>query len=451
MAKSHSRRAVLKQAAVATAGLGALSLSGRSPFSFTGSTFAADHPAIGTYPAGSEGSSVFIGIAVPRTGTYAVQGEDELKGYQLAVEHINSGHELIKKISPKTTKGVLGKEVKYGVADSEAKPNTAVQAQSRFITENKAVLLTGSTSSAVAVALNKLAQREKVLYVAGISGSNDTTGKDCVRYGFRQCFYGQTAAAAIGPLMLKTFGKDKKAAYLTPDYTYGHTVQHSMEDYLNKNGGWSTVTNQVAPLGAPDYSTYLLNVANSGADFLLNINWGHDAVLSIQQAKQFGILDKMQLVVPYQTPFLAREAGGGLMAGVLAATDFWWTLEDKFPLAKMFVEAFDKKYGYKPEWGANNAYMEFALWAEAVENAGSFYPPDVIKSYEAGRKIQSTVGEVYFRAADHQLVRPVVIVRGKKPNDMKNKEDFYEVVEIVPGESLMQKPDAFGCQLGDYT
>ena len=26
------------------------------------------------------GNSVFIGIAVPRTGTYAVQGEDELKG-----------------------------------------------------------------------------------------------------------------------------------------------------------------------------------------------------------------------------------------------------------------------------------------------------------------------------------------------------------------------------------
>ena len=61
-------------------------------------------------------------------------------------------------------------------------------------------------------------------------------------------------------------GKNKKAAYLTPDYTYGHTVQKSMEDYLSKNGGWTTVTNQVAPLGAPDYSSYLLNVANSGAD-----------------------------------------------------------------------------------------------------------------------------------------------------------------------------------------
>jgi len=420
------------------------------PTGMVSKAFAADQPPIGTWPVGSQGNSVFIGIAVPRTGTYAVQGEDELKGWQLAVEHINSGNELIRKISPKTKKGVLGKEVKIGVADSAAKPNDAVQAQQRFITENHAVLMTGSTSSAVAVALNKLAQREKVLYVTGISGSNDTTGKDCVRYGFRQNFYGQTAAAAIGPVIEKAYGKNKKAAYLTPDYTYGHTVTKSMQDYL-AGAGWTTVTNQVAPLGAPDYSSYLLNVANSGADVLINVNWGHDAVLSTQQAKQFGILDKMKLVIPYQIPFLAREAGPELTQGVYAATDFWWTLEDRFPLARLFVTDFEKKFGYRPEWGANNAYMSFALWAEAVENAGTFYPPDVIKSYEAGRKIQSTVGEVYFRKEDHQLVRPVVIVQGKKPSEMKNKEDFWNVLEIVPGAPLMQAPDAFGCKLGDYT
>ncbi len=439
----HSRRDFIR---VGLGAAGGLAL----PAGFISQAFAADQPPIGTWPAGASGNSVFIGITVPRTGTYAVQGEDELKGYQLAVEHINAGHPLIKQISPKTRKGVLGKEVKYGVADSAAKPNDAVQAQQRFITENKAILMTGSTSSAVAVALNKLAQREKVLYVAGISGSNDTTGKDCVRYGFRQCIYGQTAAAAIGPVIVKTFGKNRKAAYLTPDYTYGHTVTKSMDDYL-KTAGWTMVTNQVAPLGAPDYSSYLLNVANSGADVLLNVNWGHDAVLSTQQARQFGIFDRMKLVVPYQTPFLAREVGGSLMAGVYAASDFWWTLEDKYPLAKMFVEEFDKKYGYKPRWGAENAYMEFALWAEAVENAGTLYPPDVIKSYETGRKIQSMVGEVYFRKEDHQLVRPVIIIKGKTPKEMRNKEDFYEVVEIVPGAPLMQKPDAFGCHLGAYT
>jgi ABC-type branched-subunit amino acid transport system substrate-binding protein len=443
MSDRNSRRDFIRLGVGAAAGLALPGIAGRA-------LAAENHPPIGTWPAGVSGNSVFIGIAVPRTGTYAVQGEDELKGWMLAVEHLNAGDPLMRQISTKTKKGVLGKEVKYGAADSAAKPNNAVQAEQRFITENHAILMTGSTSSAVAVAMNKLAQREKVLYVTGISGSNDTTGKDCVRYGFRQNFYGQTAAAAIGPVLVKAFGKNKKAAYMTPDYTYGHTVTKSMQDYL-ATAGWTTATNQVSPLGATDYSSYLLNVANSGADVLINVNWGHDAVLSIQQAQKFGILEKMKLAVPYQIPFLAPEVGGNLLAGVYAATDFWWTLEDKFPLAKEFVQKFEKRFGYKPEWGANNAYMSFALWADAVENAGTFYPPDVIKSFEAGRKIQSTVGEVYIRKEDHQLVRPVIIVQGKKQSEMKNKEDFWNVLEIVPGEGLMQKPDAFGCKLGDYT
>ena len=442
------RRAVVTTGVRAAAGLiAAAALPGRV---FSTAWAADEQPPIGTWPAGSQGDSVFIGISVPRTGTYAVQGEDELKGYMLAVEHLNGGDPLMQAISPHIKKGVLGKTVKYGVADSEAKPNTAVQEQSRFISENKAVLMTGSTSSAVAVALNKLAQREKVLYVTGISGSNDTTGKDCVRYGFRQCFYGQTAAAALAPVLIKALGKSKKVAYLTPDYTYGHTVQKSMQEYL-KPAGWTTVTNQVAPLGAPDYSSYLLNISNSGADVLVNINFGHDAVLSIQQAKQFGILGKQTLVVPYQTPFLAKEVGAEVMAGVYAATDFWWTLQDKFPVARMFVASFEKKFGYKPDWGAENAYMSFAMWADAVERAGTFYPPAVIKAFEAGQKLQGMVGEESIRGADHQMVHPVVIVRGKKPSDMKSPDDYWDVVEIVPGEGVMQAPDAFGCKLGPAT
>jgi branched-chain amino acid transport system substrate-binding protein len=411
----------------------------------------AANPPIGTWPTGSESSSVTIGAAVPRTGAYAVQGEDELKGWELAVEHINTDHPLMKKLAPKVSKGVLGKKVNLVSADSGAKPNQAVQEQQTFINQNKIVLMTGSTSSAVAVALNKFAQREKVLYVAGISGSNDTTGKDCVRYGFRQNFYGETAANAIGPQLVKAFGKNKKAAFMTPDYTYGHTVTKSVNDYLTKNGGWTMVTNQISPLGTQDYSQYLTNIANSGAEFIVNVNWGRDAVLSVQQAKQFGLTPKMKMVIPYQIPFLAKEAGPELMEGVFAATDYWWTLEDKYPLAKMFNEAFEKKFGYKPEWGAENAYVSFAHWARMVTEANSFYPPDVIKQYEKGETIPSLLGDVHYRPEDHQCVRPVVIVRGKAPKDMKNKEDYWDVLEVLPGEPLMQKPDAFGCKPGDYT
>ncbi|RIK98267.1 MAG: branched-chain amino acid ABC transporter substrate-binding protein [Burkholderiales bacterium] len=413
--------------------------------------FAQDKPAMGTWPAGSQGDTIYVAAAVPLTGTYAVQGADELKGWELAVEHMNTNHELMKKLAPKVDKGVLGKKVELLYADSAAKPNQAVQAQQTFINQKKVILMTGSTSSAVAVALNKFAQREKILYMPGISGSNDTTGKDCVRYGFRQGYFGEMAANAIGPILLKQFGKNRKMAFMTPDYTYGHTTTESTERFLRDKGGWQTVTNQVSPLGTQDFSQYLTNIANSGAEFLMNVNWGRDAVLSSQQAKQFGLLPKMTLVLPYQIPFFAKETGVDISAGVFAATDFWWTLEDKYPLSKMFVEAFHKKYGYRPEWGAENAYTSFAHWARMVTETGSFYPPDVIKHWEKGETIPSLVGDVHYRPEDHQCVRPVFVVRGKAKKDMRNDEDFWEVVDEVKGEDVIQKPDAFGCKLGDYT
>ncbi len=359
--------------------------------------------------------SVFIGVCLPRTGTYAVPGEDELKGFELAIEHLNTGNELIRKISPHTTKGVLGKEVKHGVADSQAKPNVAVQAQSRFITQDKAMMLVGSVSSAVAVALNKLAEREKVIYLPGISGSNDTTGKDCVRYSFRQCFYAQTAANALAPVLTKALGKNKKIAFLTPDYTYGHTVRQSMEEFLPSPTAGPSRPTRSARSAAPDYSSYMLNIANSGADVFININFGNDAVQSIKQAKQFGVLDKMTLVVPYNTPFLAKDVGPDIMQGVYAATDFWWTLEDKFPIAKGFVEAFDKKHGYKPEWGANSAYMQIAMWADAVERAKAFYPLGRDQGLRS-RPDTSIPPSARYRSARRTTswCRPVIIVRGKK-------------------------------------
>jgi branched-chain amino acid transport system substrate-binding protein len=413
--------------------------------------YAADQPALGTWPAGSQGSTVFVGAAVPLTGTYAVQGEDERKGMELAVEHINSNHPLMMKLAPKINNGILGKKVGFLSADSAAKPNQALQVEQTFISQNKVVMMIGATSSAVAVALNKFAEREKILYMAGISGSNDTTGKDCVRYGFRQGFFGEMAANAIGPVLVKKFGKNRKAAFMTPDYTYGHTVTKSVNDYLSKEGGWTMVTNQVSPLGTQDFSQYLTNIANSGAEFLINVNWGRDAVLSSQQAKQFGLLPKMKLVVPYQIPFLAREAGVDITDGVYACTEFWWTVEDKYPLAKMFVDEFKKKYGYAPEWGAENGYVSFAHWARMVTEANTFYPPDVIKQWEKGETIPSLMGDVHYRPEDHQCVRPVLIVRGKSKAEMKNKEDYWDIVEEVAGDKIIQPADAFGCKLGSYT
>ncbi len=411
---------------------------------------AADYPAIGNFPAGVKGNSVFVGISVPRTGPYSSSGEDEILGYKLAIDHINQGSELAKAYAPGLKKGVLGKQIEFDVVDNETKPNVAVQNISKFISQNKAMMITGSVSSAVAIASGKLCDREKTIYLGAITGSNDTTGKDCQRYSFRACHYAYTASKALAPVIKQALGAGKKVAYLTPDYTYGHTVYNSMKEFTEAQG-WKTVTNQLSPLGTSDFSTYLLNIANSGADVLVNICFGRDAVNSIKQAQQFGLMSKMTMVVPYMAPFLAQEVGADLMQGVYGTTEFWWTLAEKNDIAKQFVDDFEKRNKRKPEWSAHIAFLQTMLWANALEAAGTFHPPTVVKQYEKGDHIKTGLGEVWWRGADHQLVRPVIVIRGKKPSDMRNKADFYEIVKSVPGDQVMPPADHFGCKLGSYT
>ncbi|HKJ96093.1 MAG TPA: ABC transporter substrate-binding protein, partial [Gammaproteobacteria bacterium] len=120
-------------------------------------------------------------------------------------------------------------------------------------------------------------------------------------------------------------------------------------------------------------------------------------------------------------------------------------------LAKQFVDDFESRNGRKPEWSAHIAFLQTMLWARSVENAGTFHPPTVVKQYEKGETFKTGIGEVHWRAADHQLVRPVFIVQGKKPSEMRNSADFYRIVEAVDGDKVMPPADHFGCKLGSYT
>lgn len=71
-------------------------------------------------------------------------------------------------------------------------------------------------SSATAVAMEELAQREKVLNMVGGSGSNDTTGKDRQRYSFRSPPSAYMACKALAPVLGKKLGHNLKAAFWYP-------------------------------------------------------------------------------------------------------------------------------------------------------------------------------------------------------------------------------------------
>lgn len=438
-----NRRSFMK----AASGLLGGGLAGALP----GIALAADEPPLGTWPKGSQGDTVFVGLGAPLTGAFSPDGVDLKQGYELALEQINNGEGIgAKWASMAGKKGLLGKKITWDVGDTETDPNTAVQLMTRYIQQNNAVLISGGTSSSTSVALAKLGQREKVLCFAGVSGSNATTDKDCQRYSFREQDPAYMVGAALAPVLLDKIGKGKKAVFLVPDYTYGHSLADSTAKAIEKVG-WSTVGKIVCPVGAADYSPYLINVANSGADVFINTCYSGDSVNSSKQAKEFGILSSMPMVVPNISPFQAQSLGPEIMGGVYGTMPFWWAMAETNEFAKIFVDSYEKKYGAKPRWAAHAGYLQMFLWAEAVNRAGTFYPPTVIKTLEKEEKLQTTVGDFYYRACDHQGIRGVPVVVGKKANEMKGKDDYYHLLHVTPGKDVMVSCESLQCKMGSYT
>ena len=430
-------------------GMGALGAGIAVPSFFIRNAWAADFR---NNPANSK--TVTFGFNVPLTGAYADEGADELRAQKLVVKHLNGEGDggMIKTFKPSSLKGngILGKKVVYVSGDDQTKADAARASAKRMIEKDGVIMFSGCSSSAVAVATQSLAQEMGIIYMVGLSHSNDTTMKDRRRYGFRHFFNAYMSGQALAPILAEQFGKERVAYHLTADYTWGWTQEESIKDATEKIG-WKTAKAVRTPLGAGDFSQYLSPVLASGADVLILNHYGKDMVNSLTQAVQFGMRDKQvngkqfEIVVPLYSRLMVQGAGEAAR-GILGTTNWHWTLQDE--ATKAFVKSFGAEYGFPPSQAAHTCYVQALLYANAVEQAGTFYPPEVIKKLEGFKFDGMGNGPTEYRAGDHQCFKDVYVMRGKeKPG---SRFDLLELVKTVPRQQVEYPVTQGGGELGPY-
>src|SRR6056297_1438184 len=431
-----SRRDVVKMA-------GASGLAGLA--GVAGSASAQENPPIGNFPV--QGNPTF-GFTVPQSGPYSSEGQDELRAYRLAVEHLNNGGGWVDNWSDLTGNGVLDQQIEFVSGDTATDADTARQTARRMIQRDQAIMLSGGSSSAVAIAIQELCQREKVNYMCCLTHSNDTTGKSCVRYSFREMFNAYMSAQALVPPVTDEYGGDNSFYQLYADYTWGQTVQSSMRRFFEE-AGWSELNSVATPLGTKDFSSYLSQVPRGETDVLFLDHYGLDGANSLSQAKEMGLDQDMEIVVPLYNRPMAQAAGGSI-EGVFG-TVAWDSQIDNEP-SNQFTQAFNEKYARIPSGPAQLAYAQTLQYAAAVERAGTFYPPEVIRQLEDYQYNNIGMGEETMRACDHQAQRAVPVVQGLSQEEQQQGQ-FFEIVNLTPRDSLGYGCDegpAGQCDLGPY-
>jgi ABC-type branched-subunit amino acid transport system substrate-binding protein len=407
-----------------------------------------DYPALGNYPI--EGDTVTLGFNVPQSGPYASEGQDELRAYELAVKHLNNGGGWVdSQFDDLSGDGVLDYTVDYVDGDTATDADTARQSASRMIQRDNVIMITGGSSSATAIAMQGLCQNEKVMFMACLTHSNDTTGKDCARYGFREMFNAYMTGQALAPVVRDEYGEGLKFYQLYADYSWGQTQQASMEQFMTEVAGWEQVDSVATPLGTSDYQSYLSEAANSGADVLILNHYGLDGANSVQQAIDAGIDENMEILVPlYNRPM--AEAAGGAIEGIFG-TVAWDSQIDNEP-SNQFTQVFQDEYDRVPSGPAQLAYAQTLQYAAAAERAGTFYPPEVIKQLEDYEYDNIGMGAETMRKCDHQAQRDVPVVRGL-PESEQSSGQYFEIINVTSRDELGYGCDAgpaAECELGSY-
>ncbi len=438
-----SRRDVLKAGA-------AFAAAGAAPMFFVKDAWAAKN--FRNNPGNS--STVTLGFNVPQTGAYADEGADELRAFKLAVKHLNGEGDggVMNTMKPSMLKGngILGKKVVYVTGDTQTKSDAARASAKRMIEKDGVIMFSGGSSSGVAIAVQGLAQEMGVLFMAGLTHSNDTTGKDKRRYGFRHFFNAKMSGSALGPVLKERMGTDRNAYHLTADYTWGWTQEESIRE-TTEGLGWNTAKTVKTPVGAGDFSQYITPILNSGADTLILNHYGKDMINSLTQAVQFGLRDKavngkqFEIIVPLYSRLMAQGAGENLK-GILGTTNWNWALTDAGSQA--FVKSFGNEYGFPPSQAAHTCYVQTLLYANACEMAGTFYPPEVIKRLEGFHFDGMGNGKTEYRAADHQCFKDVLVVEGNQ--NPTSQFDLLKIVQQVPRAQVEYDAAIFGGDLGPY-
>ena len=248
-----------------------------------------------------------IGIMNDMSGVYAdFQGEGSVIAAKLAVEDFSTK---------------LGVPVVIISADHQNKPDVgAAIARKWFDTENVDVIM-DLPNSAVALAVLAVANEKNKAVIGSGAGSSVLTGPKCSR-NFVHWTY-DTYAWGTGLGRAVTDAGGKSWFFITADYAFGKDLEANCAAAVEAAGG-KVVGSVRHPINTPDFSSFILQAQNSGADVVAFANAGGDTSNCFKQAHEFGLGAKQKLAG--LTLNVTNVPGLGLdtLAGALICTAFYW-------------------------------------------------------------------------------------------------------------------------------
>jgi branched-chain amino acid transport system substrate-binding protein len=358
---------------------------------------------IGLVAAGGAQPPLRIGASLSRTGPYAAPAQNQLRGYQLCVKHVNDRG------------GVLGRKLELVVEDDRSDGATAARIYERLIAQERVDAVLGPYASPITEAVADVTERHRMPMVATQGAATST-----YRKGRKFVFMVPSAAEVYleGVVDLAARRALRTVAVIHEDTLFARAVAQGTAELARKRG-LEVVSVEGYPKGLADFAPILARVRAARPHLLAAATYFDDAVAITRQLRRLDVNPRMFAVTVGGDLLKFYEVLGRDAEFVYGAAQ--WEPElvtlragglipvaRQYPGAREFVEAYRKEYpGADFSYHSAGGYAGCQILVEAIRRAGSL-DADRLRDAILGMDMNTVYGGFKVDAAGFQVAHRMV-------------------------------------------
>jgi branched-chain amino acid transport system substrate-binding protein len=298
--------------------------------------------------------------------------------------------------------------------------------------------------SAIVLALTNLVRDKNKVLLSTVSGSPKITGSECSPNTIGWTISNWALANGVVKTAVKNGGDSW--FFLTSDWEYGHTLQAEASKVVESAGG--KVLGAVRhPVGATEFSSYLLQAQSSRAKVIGLANSGSETTNSIKQASEFGVAQGGQKLASLYFQITDADSLGLQNAQQLQfVTAFYWDREESGrAFAKRFMARMNGQAPADTQAGVYSSTLSYLRSASQLGSAKD--GKRVVDHMRSWNWFEAPLfGKTRIRkdgTAEHVLF----LAETKSPKESTGRWDYLKILSTIPAEDAFQPESETGCPL----
>lgn len=378
--------------------------------------------AVGMVPAhAQEGEPLKIGLLTDLSAVLQLYGVELQNGLTLGLEYATDG-----------TMTVAGRPIEVIVRDYANDAELAATQARELIEVEGVEILVGAPSSGVTQGLVDIADEYGVILLAGPAADPRITGEFFKPTTFRACRNSYQDAFDITSWAVENVGT--RYIQLAPDYAFGYGSAAAFDYAFTLRGAEFVAPTIFAPTDTTEFTPYLQQVIDSGADGVI-ITWaGASAINLFQQATELGLgvdPNKPAIITGFNSNDIVKAFADESQIGNIGLIVYHYTAP-KTEINDWLVQRHKEVYNDVPDLFTECGFATAQALVYGVEKAGgSTLPEDLIPALE-GLTWEGPKGTYTMRPEDHQALMPMYVVRLVNLDDPD--QAYYELIAEVSAE-----------------